>query len=50
MFPIARRVSHLIVDVDYEEGVDPLAEMECNLEVITRGVPNYATTNDVPLH
>jgi len=49
MSPIAQRFSHLIVSADYEEGVDPLAEMKHNLEPITRGVPDYATIDDVPL-
>ena len=47
---IAQGAAHLIVGVDYEEGADPLAEMECNLEAITRGVPDYATIKDVLLH
>ena len=35
--------------LDYEEGANPLTEMECNLEVITWGVPEYATIDEVPL-
>lgn len=38
-----------IEDAPYEEGVDPRVEMEQNLEVITRGIPEYATIVGVPL-
>lgn len=50
MSPIAWQVAHQIVVVDYEQGAYPLIEMECNLDAITRGVPDYATIDEVPMH
>lgn len=49
MSPIAWRIARQIKDDPYEEGEDPMVEMEHNLEVITRGILEYVTLSNVSL-
>lgn len=49
MSPIKQRVVNHIEDAPYKEEADPMLEMEQNLEVITQGIPEYVTIDDVPL-
>lgn len=46
---IARRVARQLKDAPYFEGVDLMVEVERNLEALTRGIPDYATIDEVPL-
>ena len=46
---IARRVARLVEDDPYEEGADTLVELEKNLVGLMRGIPEYATFDDIPL-
>jgi len=49
MLPIAWQVQYQIEDAPYEERVYPIIEMEWNLEVITQGILEYVTIDDVSL-
>ena len=46
---IARRVARQLEDAPYEEGANPIIEMEQNLEAFTTSIPKYVTIDDVPL-
>ena len=49
VYLIARRVAWQIEDSPYKEGVDLIVEVEHNLEALTKGIPEYASIDKVPL-
>lgn len=46
---IARRVARSVEDSPYEEGAETLVELEWNLVVLMRGIPEYPTFYEIPL-
>lgn len=48
--PVARQVARHIEEAPYEQGADLIVELERNLEALTRGIQEYASINEVPLH